>query len=127
MLIVNTAAMATGPANEMRARMSAINARKHEAWTGVLVYGLMRYRKEEKGKARSRENANSWRDPAIICRNRPVKHLSTFMIELDNHIVHASHPESKDDESPDNKGSSFPNAIEEYLEDNKLISGQAMV
>ena len=31
MLIVNTAAMATGPANEIKARMSAINARKHEA------------------------------------------------------------------------------------------------
>lgn len=63
--MVNTAPMASGPAKDINPRSKDISARKMTACTGVFVYELMLYRMADNGSALSRENANSWREPAI--------------------------------------------------------------
>lgn len=56
--IVNTAVIASGPANESKPNNSARKAQKHTAWIGVCVRGFMLYKNPENGRPQSREKAN---------------------------------------------------------------------
>lgn len=67
------ALIAVGPAKARRPRSIATKTEAHTQLAGVPVYGLIRYRILEKGRAPSRENANvclevdkSWTEPQMM-------------------------------------------------------------
>lgn len=53
--------------NPRSPQIPARNMTSHTAFTGVWVYGLMRFHQREPGKALSRANANTTRDASTPC------------------------------------------------------------